>query len=811
MKRGATSFEEAARFADDPDWYKAVPEGDVSRPRRAIPSAEDCSPVDPETVAHALSPDGPLRDSIPGYEPRPGQIDMARAVTRALNGASHLMIEAGTGVGKSLAYLVPALHWAALNDTPVIVATATRNLQAQLVEQDLPRALATLPQGTEARTALLKGRRNYLCLRMAGEFMRDGAFALDADERDTFAGFVAWLKTTPDGDLDALMRVSGATPAMSAALSCPGEECAGRRCRYHRRCFVMKARAAAARAHLVVANHALVLAEATGGGAGTILPAYGRIVFDEAHDLEDAATDFLSFLFSRGTLARELGRISRMRGRGARRRETGILDSAARLIARGALAGSTGSMRDAEQAIAAARAALPAAEAAGDELCARLSRLFDAPGIPPADTRVRYRVAGGTEKFRRTAPNRVRRQYNVNGLFADYPEGSVDEAGISAAEAALENALAKAVNALSALSEALNTAYKESQDEQTGEIAVQAAGAVEAIRSLVVELKFTLSASDPDYVYWAVRSDPQGEAFPPRRRNPKLPSPVRVTAAPLSVAPQLHKIFYDQKDTVVLCSATLRTGSSFSYSSARLGFDLAAPERAAALVASSPFDYLSQSLVLTLPDFANPAASVRSYAAELAPFIVRLADATEGRMLVLFTSYEMLCATEEAAADALAAHGKTLLAQNAAMSRESMAEAMRNAKTPTVLFGAQSFWEGVDIPGPALSCVVIARLPFPQAGEPIVAARCEQIEERGGSAFREYTLPEAVLKFRQGFGRLIRSRSDRGVVVVADPRIGTKNYGKSFMKALPAPVHSAASQDELVERVRGFLCYTSPR
>lgn len=801
MPRDAAGLAALAAFMDDPEWWKAVGEEDVSRAKRALPSAADCSPVDVEAVAAAFAPSGPMRGTFPRYEPRPGQIDMARAVARALNGASHLMIEAGTGVGKSLAYLVPALHWACLNDTPVIVSTATRNLQSQLLSQDIPRAIATLPHDARPRVAALKGRRNYACLRMAGEFFSDGPFAMSEDERREAAAVAAWLKSTPDGDLDALAASPDVSQGTVASLSCPGEECAGRRCRFRTRCFVMKARANASKAHLVVTNHALVLAEAAAGQGASILPAYGRVVFDEAHNLPDIATDFFTFRFSRAILSRLLSRLVRAKGRGARRREAGILHDVRRLAARGAIAG-TGAEAAVEAALADARAAIVPAMSACDSIEDALQTLLNVPSAAGA-RQLRFRIADGTERHRIDRPDMVRRQYNLNGLFADYPPGTVDEAAIAAASLEIEDALAKLLDALSALAKALEAA-----GPQAAEHVSKTAGMAESLRVFTVELKFILSASDPDYVYWASRTE--GPAAP-RRRGAKPQAAVTLSAAPVSAAAKLHALFCASKDTVAFCSATLRTGSSFAYMARNLGFDLADPARAKSLVAASPFDYASQAAVYNLTSLDNPAEASAAYARGLAAAVARLAAATGGRMLVLFTSYEMMSAAAEAAATPLAEAGTDLLVQGSGPSRELMAETLRRAKRPTVLFGAQSFWEGVDIPGDALSCVVMARLPFPQAMEPVVAARCERIEENGGSAFRDYMLPEAVLKFRQGFGRLVRSRTDCGVVVVADPRLTCKNYGRAFAKSLPVPVRPVGSVEELASAAGAFLARAAAR
>ena len=267
----------------------------------------------------------------------------------------------------------------------------------------------------------------------------------------------------------------------------------------------------------------------------------------------------------------------------------------------------------------------------------------------------------------------------------------------------------------------------------------------------------------------------------------------------------MNDICYRIKDSVVMCSATLRVGDKFNYLARRTGMDLVDGERLSCLVAQSPFDYMRQTLVMSagfLPEPDDP-----MYGEELASLLSSLADASRGRMLVLFTAYEMMNSVAEKARRAFDEKGIRLLVQGQGVSRNAMARILKTstAETPTVLFGAQSFWEGVDIPGEALSCVVLARIPFPQIREPINAARMEYLRVQGKSDFREYMIPEAQIKFRQGVGRLVRKKTDEGVIVLADQRIATKNYGGSFRKSVPSPVHVVKERDELVARAAEFF------
>ena len=755
-----------AEFIDNPKWADFIPEVKEPAKRRHLPTHEDCSRLDPEkTASHIMA--GGVLGAMPGYEERPGQIDMLKAIVRAFNSREHLMIEAGTGVGKSLAYLLPAMHWALVNDTPVIVSTATRNLQSQLVGSDIPKALRTLGDDAAAfKVALLKGRANYLCLRALSEFFAPGFWTMSREEQEEMPRFIEWLNSTRDGDLD------GYDGLPRSLLTCPGEECSGRRCPYYSRCFVYRARKNAADAHLVVVNHALVLAEASAPGSG-LLPSYGRLVLDEAHNLESIATDFLSFEFSKNALTRILNRLIR-KGRGSRFGAGGILSSVERQLQKGVLGASAVADRVGNLLKDASSLVVRIVDAA-DELSDVAERL-----LRPAKKGgcVRYRVVADETG----APVR---QHSLHGLFEPYAADAWDEQRFLAVQSRFESELAALVNLLHNLRDTLEGSAPEGEMNYCADLAAQVAGIAESLVAFANEANFAIRGEKNTHAYWVERVHVE-----------KRPSYIRLVAAPLSVAEDLHRMLYDVKDSVVLSSATLRVGNSFSYMARRLGCG----ERFKMLTAESPFDYFRQATVLAPDCLPDPSSDAASYSEALASLMKDLFDATRGRALVLFTSYEMMKSVAAHARGELAAAGIRLLVQGEGMSRESMTRELRQGEA-TVLFGAQSFWEGVDVAGEALSCVVLARLPFAQVGDPIVEARSEKIDREGGSSFRDYVLPEAVIKFRQGFGRLIRTKRDRGVVIVTDPRLVTKTYGAVFRKSIPATVHTVADTGDLLARV----------
>lgn len=743
-----------AEFIDNPDWASFLPCSSDARPRAAV-AHEDCSPLDVESVKNHLRCGGTL-GSMPGYEERSAQLRMTEAVAEVFNTRRHLMVESGTGTGKSLAYLVPCVQWAWLNDTPVVVSTATRNLQSQLVGSDIPKALKTLGVSQDRfKVALLKGRGNYLCLRAVDDFFSGGYWTMASEDQALMPMFIKWLQTTDDGDLDSYEGLP------KDIVSCPGEECAGRSCRFYQRCFVYKARKRAAAAHLVVVNHALTLTEASNPDV-PLLPAYARIVMDEAHNLENTATEFLSKVFSEVELSRIARRLSGGRRHG-RKKSGGILDAIARQLARGGVA---------ERSDANAVVSLVS------KVTLSLAPLqLSAAGISAA-----ARFIFADEKS--DGPVRFRA-----GILAECTM-------LAEAHAKFENAAASTVNLLHGLCEALARAA--GANVRLLECSRTIANIADSIVSFANDTAFILAADRPDtHVYWA-------ERIKPPKRKPYL----SLAASPISVGDDLRNLLFSQKDSAVLCSATLRTGGSFAYMMQRLGFHDEEPSEAGrytTLAVDSPFDYFRQSLVLA-PDFmCDPTDDIPRYVSELAGLVSAAVRKTGGRCLVLFTSREMMLLAAGSLRASLEGSGIELLVQGEGLSRELMTRRLKSNPESTVIFGMQSFWEGVDVAGEALVLVVMARLPFAQRTDPVIEARGEKVEREGGNAFRHYTLPEAAIRFRQGFGRLIRTKTDRGIVIVADPRIVTKNYGSVFRKSIPATVRTVSSIDDLMDAMDDFL------
>ncbi len=600
-----------------------------------------------------FAPGGCLERVLPGYEPRSEQAALAQAVADALGAGEHLVAEAGTGVGKSLAYLIPALD----SGLGVVVSTATKALQEQLLTKDVPLAAATL--GREVRVAVLKGRLNYLCRRSLHGFELLGAELFPrAEDAAAFEAMRPWIESTETGDR-AELEVEP-PEAVWAELAVGADGCLGRRCAFARVCFSEAARASAAGADLVIVNHALYFADLGLRGRSDspgVLPQHDAVVFDEAHRLEEAAATWLGGRVG-GTVLRRL-------------------------------------LHDADRACR--EAGVPAPARALDRVERAGSRLLAAVAPPAGKRRLREVPAAPAQ--------------------------------------ALAERLAELAAALASGNDEL---------EAVAQRSLQLAAGVAAC----------LEADELTQVVWA---EPDALAW-----------------APVEVAGSLAELLWDEGPTAVLVSATLAAGGDFSFARGRLGL-----REARELAVGSPYDYGSQALLYLpqrLPDPRSGEALVRA-----AEEVVALCRISLGRALVLTSSWRALEAV------ALGIRGRVpyeVLVQGEAP-RERLLDRFRE-DVSSVLVATATFWQGIDVPGEALSLLVIDKLPFQAPGEPLVEARCERIAALGGDWFHEYALPSAVLQLRQGVGRLIRSHADRGVVAILDPRLRTRGYGSVFLESLPA-------------------------
>ena len=784
----AQQNEQLFQVVGDEVWYAHFIPFQRAR-TRDLTLPDSWTPIHEDEVRQLFDADGRgLARVFKNYEPRAGQMAMALEVAKALNDRVHLLAEAGTGVGKSLAYLIPCALWALQNDLPIVLSTNTRNLQSQLLHKDLPLVAqciaAAQPLDRPLNAVVLKGRSNYLCLKYFGAFIEGGFEKLTDPEALLFADLIAWAANTTDGDLDSF-RPTHARGDMGfiRSFGCHSGSCTGKSCRFYKRCFLQKARQEALAADLIIANHALVLAELV--NPGTLLPPHAQIVFDEAHNLEHAATSALSGELTPVALYELCQKLAPSKGREAaslfQQIRTDFIDKAI--------------TDDAERArltdmLATLRKYGVELAAAGKALFAVLARFFS----HTTDSTLRYRsVPDLTLPKTASGQPQLRREIALQkGAFLA-AETFVPEADIAMYANAIASTLGVAQQLLERFQGEVVRYFPPAGDVNPYEdIVALMKNTCDELTCFATTLEGLLRGDEPGRVYWMTRMAPEDHA-------------VVLTAAPLDIAPQLNHLLYEHKESVIFSSATLRTHKDFGYIRNRLGLNLIEKTvHIREFIAESPFNYPQQCCVAVadfLPEITNP----KAYELDLSRLLYKLFTTAKGRCLALFTSYEMLKACAERLEPHLKACGIDLLAQSASMSRDMMTEAFREQKRPTVLLGTQSFWEGVDVIGDALSCVVIARLPFETVGDPLFKARCEQLEQAGRSSFSELSVPQAVIKFRQGFGRLIRSRNDKGMVVIADTRILRKSYGSFFANALPVKVEAFTSRPTLITRFQNLL------
>lgn len=624
-------------------------------------------------VARAFGPDGLLAAAFDGFEARQSQRQLASRIATIFERGGTLVAEAGTGTGKTLAYLLPAV----LSGAKVLVSTGTRALQDQIFYKDIPALSRAL--GRHLRAAYMKGRTNYLC-RQRFERLQDAAASLGPGERVWMDRLAGWLEATTTGDRAEVEDLPDDLPLWSE-VTATSEQCLGRPCARYDACFVTRMRQEAAAADLVVVNHHLLCADASvrGGEFGEVIPECDVIVVDEAHQLEDVVTQYFG-------VAVTTSRVDEFVRDATRAIETSTATRTASMAALHAL-------RDTQDAA---------------------HRLFDTlRGESTGDTRA-----------------------NDRAVLA-----GPDLVLLRQAAQALDGALDRLLGTLGGAASA--------QDEL-----VTIRNRADRLRS---DLHLLASGEDPRYVYFIER----------RRRS------VALRAAPIEASDIIRDQVLGPRHAAVLTSATLAVGGSFEYAVSRLGV-----RDAETLLVPSEFDYRRQALLYLPPDMPDPRSDLFNAAAALA--IAQILDRTRGRAFVLFTSY---AAMRDVYRQVDARVSWPLLVQGSAPHSVLLREF--RATPHAVLFATASFWQGVDVVGESLSCVIVDRLPFASPADPVVSARLAAIEAGGGRPFQDYQVPLAALLLLQGLGRLIRSRTDRGVLAVLDPRLTRMSYGQRFLASLP--------------------------
>ncbi|MCA1565539.1 MAG: ATP-dependent DNA helicase [Acidobacteria bacterium] len=626
---------------------------------------------------------GLIARAHPDYEFRPGQIQMAEAVLRAFEDRRHLLVEAGTGTGKTLAYLVPAIAAATARGERVIISTGTKNLQEQLMEKDIPFLQRVLPKKFSA--AYMKGRNNYACLQRIKR--AENAPVLDGlDDVDYFDEVRQWARDSQTGDRAELVGLPE-NLSFWRHIDARSEICLGQKCPDYDPCFITRMRHRAQDADIVIVNHHLFFADLAlrGGEYGQVLPDYGAVIFDEAHAIEDVAAEYFGHQVSSYQVEDLL--------------------------------------RDLQL--------VPVTNAdANKEL-----------------TRAGGRVARFSERFWQgfhETRDEEGRAPILPGTFArKNARGEVEATALGDSYLSLDGALGRMETTLDALR------------EQPPEVETL----IRRIRELRFGLEFIVAGDDKRYVYWMER----------RGRG------LFLRASPIDVSTLLQDKLFERVETVVMTSATLASAGSFTFARERLGL---LEEKTDEFIAPSSYDYQNQSVLYLPPRMPDPRSP--QWAEAAAAEVLRILEVTRGRAFVLSTSLSGMRALYERVAPQV---DFPCLMQGTA-SKTGLLDRFRT--TPNaVLFATSSFWQGVDVRGDALSCVIIDKLPFAVPSDPIVAARQRFIEDAGGSSFYEYSVPQAIISLKQGLGRLIRGATDRGVLSVLDPRLRTQAYGRQFIKSLP--------------------------
>ncbi|MGZ8844958.1 MAG: ATP-dependent DNA helicase [Pyrinomonadaceae bacterium] len=646
-----------------------------------------------------FGPDGLISKAHPEYEHRPGQIDMAEAVMRAFEQKQHLIVEAGTGTGKTLAYLVPAIAAACGSGARVVISTGTKNLQGQLMDKDIPFLQDVLP--AKFRASVMKGRNNYACLyrikRAESTPILEGL-----DQIDQFDEVFRWVTQTETGDRAELSNLPENLPFWRH-IDARSETCLGQKCPDYDPCFITRMRQRAIDADIIVVNHHLFFADLAlrNGAYGAVLPDYAAVILDEAHQIEDVASEYFGAQISNYQVDDLLRDVSYLK-----------IDD-----------------REVEKELA--------------RVSARIQRFADLFWISFPEGRG---LDGRFALTRRSISSAVREDVEYDEEHAERPAYPSQDAGApdprDDAYRALDNVLHRLETTIDIMKDA----------------PADAENLLRRTRQLRFDLNFIVKAEDKQFVYWLER----------RGRG------VFLRASPIDVSGLLQDKLFEKIPTVVLTSATLSSAGNFRFIRERLGLD-----QGEEMIAESIFDFENQAVLYLparMPDPRSP-----QWGAAAAAEVIKIINATEGRAFVLSTSNAGMNELYERVASQI---DYPCFLQGSA-SKGALLNKFRS--TPNaVLFATASFWQGVDVRGEQLSCVIIDKLPFAVPSDPIIAARQRSIEDEGGSSFYEYSVPQAIISLKQGLGRLIRSTTDRGVLAVLDPRLRTKAYGQQFLKSLPA-------------------------
>jgi ATP-dependent DNA helicase DinG len=717
------------------------------------------SPEDAEKLARQTFPEfyrelkGILKNKFQHYEERAAQEQMLEEVESSFEDGRHLLVEAGTGTGKSLGYLIPSLYYGIREAKKVVISTHTINLQEQLRQRDLPLLNEIFP--VPFRASVIKGRNHYLCLRKFENKLNLRDFAYPEEDSFTAAQLTVWLSETLRGDEEEL-HLGPRGSEFWRTVASDSDSCLNRACPWFKKCFYHRARHEATLADIVITNHSMLFTDIK--AEHRVLPSYEHLVVDEAHHFEEVASKHLGMDLHYSAFVGTLLWLYKDNN-------SGLLPLLRQKLAR---SNDDPFREEWEETLGRLIPRIVEIKTSWDEMCELMFSLF---------------------------PAKPERSGDGNSLVHRIKKGSLP--AIWDKLLLMEENIHLHLGDLIRPLEKLLAELKDKQEEyDLQSLATDLGGVVKDLIRSRDTLRFFFRLEDDHYVYWL-----EANGYYKSKS-------IQLVCVPEDVSPILRQYFFDNKDSVIMTSATLSVDKSFRYTCEQLGLDPAAPENELKTVQlPSPFNYREQALVCIPRDFPSLKGNSGEdqFTARLIDSLRDVAIETKGRMLVLFTSYRMLKQTYPGLKANLEGSGIQVFGQGFDSTNRSKLTRLFQEQKAGVLLGTSSFWEGVDIPGDALSCLAIVRLPFQPPTHPLVEARCEAIQRNKQNPFLKYSVPQAVIRFKQGFGRLVRTGKDRGVVIIYDTRVIDTSYGKHFLYSLPGPKIEHMTTEQLVPRVQEWM------
>ena len=698
-------------------------------------------------IKNYFSKDGILAKEIKGFEYRQEQEEMAQYIQEAINEDKKIIVEAGTGTGKTLAYLIPAIKWAVVNKKKVIIATNTINLQEQLLLKDIPLAKSIIKD--EFSYVLVKGRNNYVCKRLFNELALGKnidieTFSIEAREQIEY--ILKWGNKTKTGDKAELPFE--VYPDVWELVQSTTELCLGKKCPYRKECFYMKTRMEKMEADILISNHHVffadlnVRAETDFDSEYLILPRYDMVIFDEAHNIESVARSYFSVEVSKISFTRLLNRIYQRKNK--RKKEKSALIRVEDTV-------DEKNLEDSEQYIYllnTLKEEISILQNIGDEYFDEIRKIYETNTEAP--------IKKSLNNFEMTKSRFLENLREKKDIF--------------------QSKLADFSN----LMMSFNNVIDEEKDKNPEVINFN--NHLKMFKAYIDSFKFINSFEDDNYIYWLDINS--------KRTN------VVLTATPLNIAQKLSTVLFDNLDRLVFASATIVVNGSFDYFKKSLGLD---EEDCIEAIIKSPFDYNEQMSVY-IPSDIQDSENINAFVSDASRFILNILLKTNGKAFILFTSYTMLNQIYYSISKKLIDKGFEVFLHGD-KPRSQLIKEFKEAENP-ILFGTTSFWEGVDVQGENLSNVIITKLPFLVPTDPVVSAISKKIEENGGNSFTDFQLPEAIIKFKQGVGRLIRKKTDSGNIFILDSRILKKRYGSLFINALPSQKNiKILEKDDIIEEI----------